>query len=891
MYNYTVENLLPTKFFLPPAPAGFVVRPHLIDDLDQALKHRLTLVSAPAGAGKTTLVSNWVQKTREKGVAFGWLSLDDSDNDLERFLEYMLASLEEGGLNFESVAIPAGLAGDSQMRSVMADFIRGLMGLKREMILILDDYHLIQNKEVHCAVEYLVDHAPPCFHLVLLTRSDPPLRLARMRVSGYLTELRMENLRFSVLEAGEFLEKAAGLQLTQTDLTILTERTEGWIAGLQMAAISLRGREDVAAFVAAFAGSHRFVFDYLLEQVLSRQANEVREFLLKTSVLERLSGPLCEAVTGMEGSGADMLDALEKANLFLVPLDDERRWYRYHHLFSDLLRLMLEHTFPGVTAELHKRACRWYESHEMMAEALQHALSSGDMQLVAQIVSANVLVLVENDEAVPTLQKIDSVPEAEMIALPWLGIARAWVMGAGQLQKSRQVLDAVEKSLESIQDGIERQRLAGHIAAARAFVFSVMGDKENTIAQARLANELLPADEIAVRAMTLTIWGDLRSDDRRHDPATMPILEQALALALQAKKPHVAMIAAAALASANLHAGKLGELHRVCLEALAIGDEYQKRFQRPLSASANVYSLLARVLAEWGDNEQAIQYARKGLLLSESWGQLDTEVMCLNYLGRALVFGNDDEQARQVFQRALATAENVSPWYCEMTITYTLDSLLDSDRPDANEIARQKSLLKQRGVRNANILTARLLLRENQPDQALVLLEKELAYLQGQSSFDIVRIYCLLALAHQARGNLKPAIDSLRQALVLAEPENRVATFVREGEAMERLLRLVRVKPITPEFVKRLLAAFKSRKKYIPEATHPVEVLVEPLSERELEVLGHLNGPLSTPEISEQLMVSANTVRTHIKSIYSKLGVHGRSKAVQQARELGLLVQ
>jgi LuxR family maltose regulon positive regulatory protein len=882
-----VTILLPTKFYLPPAPAGFVARPQLLEKLDEALTHRLTLVSAPAGAGKTTLASAWAQSAHQKGAAFGWLALDEADNDPGRFLEYLVACLEEGGTAIETAALPPGRGEQAQAQSIMADFIRGLITLKREMILILDDYHLIQNKEIHAALEYLLEHAPPRFHLVILTRSDPPLELARLRVAGHLAEVRMEQLRFSAQEAAAFLKKAAGVQLTDGDVSTLNTRTEGWIAGLQMAAISLRGRDDASAFVAAFAGSHRFVFDFLLEQVLNHQPADVREFLLKTSVLERLSAPLCDAVAETGGTARSLLDALERANLFLVPLDDERGWYRYHHLFSDLLRLMLNQTYPGLAAVLHRRACRWYEAQEMLPEALHHALSSGDMQLVAQIVSANVLVLVENDEAVPTLQKIDSVPTEEIIGLPWLGIARAWALGAKQLQKSQQILDAVETGLENAPDNIENQRLKGHLAAARAFLFSIQGDKSNTIAYAIQANELLPTDEFAVRAMNLTIWGDVRSDDRRHDPDSMLVLKQALALALKAKKPHVAMIAEAALASANLHTGRLRELHRVCLEALEIADEYQKRYQRPLSATANVYSLLARVLAEWGENEKAIQFARKGLVLSERWGQADTEVMCLLYLGRALVFGNDWEQARQVFQHAYDTAQNISPWFCEMAIIFTIDSLLDSETPDSDDIAQQIRRVHESGARYTDILTARLKLRNNQPDEALAVLEQALSYLNGRPSFDFVRIYGLRALAFQAKGDEKQALAALRQALELAEPENRVATFVREGKPMEKLLCLARSKPIHPEFVRRLLAAFEARRK--PKSAPIIEALIEPLSERELEILQLLNGPLSTPEIAEQLVVSANTVRTHIKNIYSKLGVHGRSGAVRQAKELGLL--
>jgi LuxR family maltose regulon positive regulatory protein len=655
-----------------------------------------------------------------------------------------------------------------------------------------------------------------------------------------------------------------------------------------MAAISMRGREDTAAFVTAFTGSHRYVFDYLLEQVLNRQTPELREFLLKTSILERLSIPLCDAVAGTSGAARRLMDVLERDNLFLVPLDDERGWYRYHHLFSDLLKLILEQSYPGLSVELHRRACRWHEAQGMLPQALHHGILSGDMQLVAQIVSANVLLLVENDEVVPTLQKIDSLPPAEIITLPWLGIARAWILGSGQVQKSLQTLDAVEKTVENGPDNAGNQRLKAHIAAARAYVFSIQGDIANTVAYARLADEQLPLDEIAVRALNLTMWGDVLSADQ-HDPSAMPILEQALTLALQAKKPHVAMIAASALASAHLGAGRLHEAHRVCLEALAIGEDYQKHNQQTLSATASIYPWLARILLEWGENEKALQAAQKGLVLSERWGQVDSDVISLDYLGRTLLYNHDWEQARLVFQRAQDEAQKISPWYWQMTILFILDSLMDAESPDTNEITNQIRLIQESGAQPSPVLTARLLLRENQPVQALEMLEQALSELDGRPSLDIVRIYGLRALAFQAIGDEKQALAWLRQALELGEQENRVATFMREGPAMEELLQLARTKSIALQFVSQLLAAIESRHKHKPEPVLVTQALIEPLSDRELEILRHLNGPLSTPEIADLLVVSTNTVRTHIKNIYSKLDVHGRSGAVRQAQELGLL--
>jgi LuxR family maltose regulon positive regulatory protein len=885
-------HILSTKLSIPPFRSRLVKRPRLIHKLNQGLEFGLVLVSAPAGYGKSTILSAWLSQVE---VDSTWLTLDEGDNDPPRFMAYLAAALAEvdppirevydSTQNFRNLP-------DVELQLI--SLINQVSHIKQPFYLILDDYHLIHDQTVHEMVNYLVANRPTPMHLVVATRADPPLPLAGLRARSEMLELRLADLRFTTKETGEFLTHTMELQVSPTDVASITSRTEGWIAGLQIAALSMQNMDDVSGFIASLAGTDYYIFDYLVKEILSRQSPEIRQFLLYTSILDQFTAPLCDAMLSVNvestptRSSADILKELEHANLFLLPLDPSHHWFRYHHLFSDLLRLMLEKADAGVSVELHRRACRWYEVQGMIPEALQHAISSGDKQLVAQIVSANVLVLVENDEVMPTLQKISSLPPDEITALPWLGIARAWVLGVGDVQKSLQILDDVEKSVENAPDSEERRRLKGHIAAARAFVFCALGDTTNTIAHARLANELLPTDEIAARAMNLTRWGDILID-KQNDLSAIPILEQALALARQAKKPHVAMIASAALASANHHAGRLHELHRICLDALAIEEDYQRRYNRPLSATAEIYSLLARVLAEWGEDEKAIQFARKGLMLSERWGELVTESLCLCYLGRILVFRNDWEQACQLFHRADSSAQKISPWFWQAIKIYALDSLLDSESPDNNEITIQIGSLQESGARISSLLTARLLLRNNQPDQALVALDQALADLNGQPSYDTVRIYALRALAYQSKRDEKQAQTCLHQALDLGEPENRVATFVREGEAMEKLLSLAYTKGKRDQFVERLLYAFKARRKSIQEPAFTTEGFVEPLSQRELQVLQLLAQGYPDNKIANTLFITKQTVHQHLKNIYSKLDVHRRTEAILRARQLGLL--
>jgi LuxR family transcriptional regulator, maltose regulon positive regulatory protein len=880
-YNEDMTLLLPTKCYLPPIPAGFVMRPRLVEALNQAPAHRLTLVSAPAGTGKTTLVSAWAQSARKQGMALGWLTLDASDNDPARFLAYLVACLEEGGTVIDQDAVPAGPEEQEPVQAALNRLVLGLVTLERELIIVLDDYHHIQAADVHTALEHLLRHVPPCLHFVLLTRSDPPLALARLRLAGQLLELRMEDLRFSTQEATEFLERFAGITLSEVDAVALNARTEGWIAGLQMAAVSLRGRDDASAFIEAFAGSHRFVFDYLLEQVLDQQEPEVREFLLKTSVLERLCAPLCDAVLGTVGVARRSLDRLERANLFLMPLDEERFWYRYHHLFADLLSLMLEQVYPGLAMELHRRACRWHESHGMIPGALQHALAARDIELAARLVSANVLALVEQADLVPILLRMDALPREQRESLPWLSVAHAWALAyAGQMARADVALTPAEQHLDALPVD-ERDRISGHIAAVRAYVAWVQGSRQRAVDYAEIAALRLPVEELAVRALNLTTLGNALTQYQA-SPRAVEVLEQAVALARQAEQPHVTMLAANALAYAHIRLGSLHRAHAVCREAIEIAEAYRRRNGQPLPSAAGVYAELAGVLAEWGETGAAAEAARRGLALSELWGQADTIAICLLSVIEASTLAQEVEEAQQAIRRARRLARSVSPWF-----VLNVDLLEMRFRLDVNDTGRAARVLHEAAGPLPVSLRARLLVKQNRPDEALSLLQPALLGATQTPSLETVRLGAVEALAFYLRRDHAQALSALERALELAEPRNQMATFVREGEAMESLLRLARVRSRSPAFIGRLFAAFEARRKLGPVPV--AEPLIEPLSARELEILGLLNGPLSTPEIAAQLVVSVNTVRTHIKNVYGKLGVHGRSGAVRRAKELALL--
>ena len=876
-----VTPLLPTKFYLPSVPAGYVVRPHLLKILDQAFGCRLTLVSAPAGAGKTTLVSAWASGLRKQGVVAGWYALDDLDNAPARFQEYLVACLEECGTVIAMDSPSSSPLETANSRAVLDAIIRSLLNLKRGLLLILDDYHLVQEKEVHAALAYLLDHMPPHLHLVLLTRSDPPFGLARLRAAGQLLELRMDQLRFSALEAAAFVHKTAGVQLSDGDAAALNTRTEGWIAGLQMAAISMRGRQDAPAFIAAFTGSHRFVFDYLLEQVLDQQTPSLREFLLKTSILERLSAPLCDAVAETNGAARELLYTLERSNLFLAPLDDERAWYRYHPLFADLLRLVLAQTYPGLVADLNQRACAWHEAQGDIPQALHYALASGDMQSVAGLVSANVLALVEQAELAPILTRLEAIPRQAREPIPWLGVAHAWALAyTGQMAQAGVSLALAEGHLDALEPN-EGDRIRGHIAAVRAYLAWIQGSQADAVALAKTAERLLPSGEMALRALNLTTLGNALTQYQAA-PEAVAVLEDAVALSRQMRQSHVFMLAASALAYAYAQLGKLHHAYTVCQDAVGLAEALQRRDGRPLTAAASLYAQLAGILTEWGEIGAAIQTARKGLALSELWGQADTIMVCLIQLIDGLSLAGDSTAAIQGLQRARKFAHQLSPWFLQIVDVYEVRLwLYVHDVSQAARVAHEST-----GPLPVST-QARLLLQQNRLDEAISLLERTLPKASQSLSLETMRLGVLQAIAFFQKKDENRALAALQWALEQGQAENRVMTFVREGEPVERMLRLALRKSICPEFTRRLLSAFEQRR--TPPAVPPAEPLFEALSEREMEVLRLLNGPLSTPEIAGQLVVSANTVRTHIKNIYGKLGVHGRSGAVTRARELGLL--
>jgi LuxR family maltose regulon positive regulatory protein len=763
----------------------------------------------------------------------------------------------------------------------------------RRFILVLDDYHLIEAPPIHDTVSFLLDHmpsAPGGMHLVIATRADPPLPIARLRARGQLDELHVADLRFTVEEAAEFFNREMGLDLSVEDVAALEERTEGWIAGLQMAAVSLRGRADVAAFVRDFAGSHRYIIDYLGDEVLRQQPAKVRWFLLQTSILDRLTAPLCDAV--IEGAGLDleaegsqaMLEYLESNGLFMIPLDDERCWYRYHQLFSDLLLHRLRREKPDLVPRLHRRASEWYQAKELYPDAVNHSLAAGDEERAVELIGWKGWAMLVRGEMLELLGWLDSLPPNLVSSQPQLGVQQAWALAlTGRW-------DGLEQSLTQIGDG----HVPGEMAALQAYVASVQGDVPRTMALCKQASETLPERKWFSRSFVALSLG-IAYYASGQPTAACKALGEAIELCRTIGLSYMMQAAMMELGLVQEMAGSLQEAAHTFRRALELAPGQDVR---PVPIAGMAYVGLAKVHYEWNNLDRALQCARKGIELTELGGF--TSVLLRGYArlvevclarGDMVAASQALEKAERLVQRhhypALASALaslRVRSWLMRGNVT-AASSWLQDHRPSIGNLFDFAQELEQLAV-------ARVLLALNQPARALALLRRlqDVAEEAGRM-WSLIEILVLQAQVLQVEENWDQAVSALGRALSLAEPEGYVRTFVDEGEPVARLLRQALTQGIEPGYVSKLLAAFgESARPVLPAAQALVDQpLVDPLTERELEVLRLIAAGLSNREIAQELVVAVSTVKTHINHIYGKLDAKSRIQAVAKAQVLDLL--
>ena len=759
---------------------------------------------------------------------------------------------------------------------------------------------------------------------MLASRADPPLPLAHLRSRGFLAELRASDLRFTTEESVAFLNQSMDLQLTADDIAALESRTEGWIAGLQLAAISLQGQspEHTADFIADFAGSHRYVLDYLTEEVLHRQPADVQEFLLQTAGLDRLTAPLCDAVTGRSDSQG-MLEHLERANLFIVPLDTQRRWYRYHNLLADLLRRRLKQKRPDQVAALHYRASTWYEEHGSLAEAVAHALAADDVERAAALIEGNVLALLGHRELSELLAWLRALPENVVRARPWLNVAYAWaLLYAGQLRAAERCLQQAEQHVPGLElptgedtaailvalpegrpapagrslEEKDARHIAGHIAVIRAYQAGLAVNQVRAGALARQALEWLPDDDLLARGYAATLLAIALRRTGDHAGAVEAFAE-AIAIAQVADDTFVADLSRVNLAGLRLEQGRLREAVALFRGVALPAEGQSDRVSTRSPAAGLAHGRLATVLCEWNDLQNALRHARQGLEISRRWGQ--AEFLLTNYLDLAEVLTamGDAEGTMEALKQARLAQQDL-PW------PIWIEALEVHLRLRIGDDAHGRNWIQTRGLdiedkvvlpeRIAYITLARMLLYQGDVTEAQYLLKRLLRMVESSGSMGIgIQILVLQALAFQAQGKSERAMAALARALAVGEPEGYVGTFIAEGEAMEQLLRQAGRKGILTSYVRRLLAAMGEASS---EALQPVvdipplqSSLVEPLTTRELEVLQLLATGLSNKELAAKLFISVGTVKNHLKSIYGKLEVDSRTRAVARGRDLGII--
>jgi LuxR family maltose regulon positive regulatory protein len=897
---------LTTKLFIPPRrPRDNVVdRSRLTDRLTAANGQPLTLISAPAGFGKTTLLSEWIPHS-EHCVA--WLSLDPSDNDPLRFWAYVITALQtlRPDLGTNALAL-LDLPQTPPIESILTLLLNDVAAFPDRFALVLDDYHVVETPAIHEALTFLLDHLPPNMHITITSRSDPPLPLARWRVRRQLTEIRAADLRFTPDEAAAFLNHVMGLNLSVDDIAALETRTEGWIAGLQLAALSMQGRDDVEGFIRSFTGSHAYIVDYLAEEVVLRQSTELQAFLSQTSILDRMCGPLCDAILERTDSQGTLV-RLQHSNLFVIPLDDERHWYRYHHLFAEVLHARLRDTQPEVMPILHYRASEWCEHNGLPVEAIQHAFAAEHINRAVYLLEQHGLTLIARGELRAILNWLGRLPTDLFQEYPMLCITH----GAALTLIDQQ--DAAEQRLQQAEQIIATQvadehtrHLRGIVLTIRAELARYTGDMIGSVNFAREATALLRATDHAARqraydylALDFLLTGDMvRASEAYPDN---------LIESTQAAGDLIGHFSAISTVGwAHLYQGQLRQAAQLfqtgLAEAATIGLQH-------FFADVFYHLGLGTIHYEWNNLDAAKAHLEQGLQLAESRISIEANGALVGSMALALVrqARGDSAGALEMLDRFIQLAHQRH--FAASLITrgealrahlLLLQGQLDvvGHWLETNELTVDGELAfpLERGY----LTLARVLIVQQNHQAAQQLLARLLHDAEPKARINsVIEILALQALIAHAQGNTTDAVVVIERALTLAEPEGYIRTFVDEGEPMRLLmadyrLQLERRDGTLKSYVDKLLMAFPSVTPLAPASQirnqqSEINNLVEPLSERELEVLHLIADGLSNHEIADKLVIGLGTVKTHINNIFGKLDVKNRTQAVARARELNLL--
>jgi LuxR family maltose regulon positive regulatory protein len=899
-----MNELLSTKLFIPRPRTNLVPRPRLVEYLNAGLDKELTLISAPAGFGKTTLLSEWIPQSPR---CVTWLSLDEGDNDSTRFWAYFISSLQglRSDLGDDALTLLQSLP-PPPITSILTALINDLAAFTDVFAIVLDDYHLVDSEPIHEALAYLIVHSPGNMHLVITTRIDPPLPLARLRARDKLKEIRSNDLRFTVDEVAAFLTRTIGLNLLPHEVAALKARTEGWIAGLQIAALSMQGHDDISGFIRAFSGSHRHILGYLADEVLNQRPKGTLDFLLHTSILERLCGPLCDAVTG-ESGGQAILENLHHANLFITPLDDEGRWYRYHHLFAEVLQARLGKNEPGLPPRLHTRASEWFERSGLQTEAVEHSLQGLDWSRAIRLIEANMEGAQLRGEMTTLLRWLGTLPDEAIHARPTLGLDYAWLLVlVDDFVTAEQRLAVAEHALRSnpTPDAGEQAALLGQAASVRevsALMLEYPG--EVTMAAGREALALLPESNLARRGFVVLIMGCAQYLSLGNVQAAEGLFKQAVEISQAAGDAFTEMVTLGHLSQMRAIRGQLQRAEEAC-------DRLMRQAKRPggeqIPAAGLGRVMKGRILYE----QNALQAAQKTLIqgIAEVEGYSLIRMALIGYVLLARVeqaLGNLGE-ARVWLERAWATIQKHHLKQITMpAAAYRVRLMLQfGDLATATKLVQELEPTLRGPLNPAleydHMTLARVCVALGRLDEARELLARLLLPAEEAGRMArVIEILALQAVTAFAQEDEVPARAALERALILAEPEGFVRSFVDEGEPMRLLLldyQSTLEKKIRNGHDSQSLRMLAYTDQLLASFSHPdlgmqsrSETMLDPLSERELDVLRLIASGRSNQEIATLLIIAVSTVKSHINNLYGKLGTHRRTQAIAIARELGLL--
>jgi LuxR family transcriptional regulator, maltose regulon positive regulatory protein len=909
--------LMATKLYVPKLRRGLVARPRLLKRMGDGAEARLTLVSAPAGFGKTTVLAAWLHDASAEGRCVAWLSLDAADNEPASFWAYVVTAFQGAVPGVGASALELLASSPVPTELVLTTLLNELVAAPGEVWLVLDDYHLVDNHEVNDGVAFLLEHLPAQVHVVVSTRADPDLPLARWRVRGELVEIRAADLRFTSAEATAYLQAVAGLDLPAEDVAVLEERTEGWIAALQLAALSLQGREDVSGFIARFAGDDRYVVDYLVEEVLRHQPDAVRGFLLQSAVLDRLTGLLCDTVTGRD-DGSEMLVALERANLFIVPLDDRREWYRYHHLFADVLRARMLSEQPDHVSLLHQRASQWFERHDLTEEAVRHALAARDFDRAAHLLELAMPAIRRHRQEAMLYGWLTALPDDTVRRNPVLSVFYGdMLMHSGDLDAVGPRLDDAERALAAVPGGKtppwadtqELRTLPATIAIYRASLAQARGDAAGTAEHARRALDLAgPSDHLArggaAGFLGLAAWaqGDV--------PSALETFAQAVASLHAAGNLLDELSSTVVLADLWRAAGRPSKARWLYERALQQAEAHGEAVSR---ATADLHVGLGEIDVEVGDLASAREHLQSAVAPGERAGMNEGRYRWFVAMGLlAKADGEPNEAVRLLDQAAELYRPGFFPDVRPIAAIKARVWIAQGRLSEAAEWIRERGVAATDEASYLgefdHLTLVRLLIARHraEPDtgtlvQVVDLLDRlhEAAETSGRAG-SLVEIRLLQALVQDAQGHRRRALEFLAQALGLApEPDGYLRLFMDEGAPLLSLLRDAtdhgvagdaEYQKVAGDRAQRLLAlASAPAAPALDSSQRQAASSAEPLSDRELQVLRLLDSELTGPQIARELFVSHNTVRTHTKHIFTKLDVTNRRAAVLRARERGLL--